>query len=489
MWYGLSTIAAKFLNYLLTPYLLLHFKNASFGEISLLYAAIPLLNVLFTYGMETAYFRFYNTHPEPKKVYSTISISLIGSTIFFTLMLLLFRHPFAALLNVQQHVDYVTVVALIIGVDALTAIPFARLRQLGKPKKYAFIRLCSIGVNIAATYFFISICPKWVAANPTGWTAGWYNANWGVGYVFLANLLASFSTLLLLWKEFSGFEKKFDNELWKTLMLYSMPLIVAGLGGMINETFDRILLAKLAPFPTSELRNGEVGIYSACYKLSMLITFSVQAFRMAAEPFFFKQAQDKNAPRTYARVMKFFVITLCIMFLSVVLFIDVWKYFITRHSMWVGLSVVPILLLANMFLGIYYSLSIWYKLGSKTTAGATITLIGAGITLLINFIFIPYYSYIASAWATFFCYGSMMVISYVWGQKNYRIPYAWKKLVAYMVIAVMLFGIHQLIKNWAPNIYVNLASAVILLAAYFSFVVKIEKKEFKKMPVIGKFVR
>jgi O-antigen/teichoic acid export membrane protein len=489
MWYGLSSIAARFLNYLMTPYLTAVFTAAIYGEISLLYAAIPLLNILFTYGMETAYFRFYNNYTDKKAVYNTISISLIASTIILTGLLLLFKHPLAQLLNVNKHEDYITIVALIIGFDALAAIPFARLRQLGKPKKYAFIRLMSILINITAVYFFISVCPKWIAESRHGFTSTWYNTAWGVGYVFVANLIASMFTLVFLWKEWLGFDWKFDKNLWKTLMLYSMPLIIAGLGGMINETFDRIMVGKLAPFPTEELRNAQVGIYSACYKLSMLITFSVQAFRMAAEPFFFKQAQDKNAPRTYARVMKFFVVTLCIMFLGVVLFVDVWKYMIGRHSMWVGLPVVPILLLANMFLGIYYSLSIWYKLGNKTKAGATITLIGAAITLLINFIFIPFFSYMASAWATFFCYGSMMVISFVWGQKEYRIPYAWKKLVAFMVIAVLVYWLHNGIDYLLPNKYFNFLSGLLLLAVYCFFIFKVEKKEFAKLPVVGKWVK
>lgn len=489
MWYGLSSIAARFINYLLTPYLTAVFTAAIYGEISLLYAAIPLLNILFTYGMETAYFRFYNNYEDKKAVYNTISISLIASSIILTGCLLLFKHSLAQLLSIIKHEDYIVVVAFIIGFDALAAIPFARLRQLGKPKKYAFIRLMNILVNIAAVYFFISVCPKWIAKNPRGFTATWYNKEWGVGYVFIANLIASISTLLLLWKEWLGFDWKFDKVLWKTLMLYSLPLIIAGLGGMINETFDRIMVAKLAPFPTEELRNAQVGIYSACYKLSMLITFSVQAFRMAAEPFFFKQAQDKNAPRTYARVMKFFVITLSVMFLCVVLFVDIWKYMIGRHSMWVGLPVVPILLLANMFLGIYYNLSIWYKLGNKTKAGATITLIGAAITLLINFIFIPHFSYMASAWATFFCYGSMMVISFVWGQKEYRIPYAWKKLVAFVVIAVLVYWLHNAVNYFVPNKYVSFLSRIVLLGIYCFFIFKVEKKEFAKLPVVGKWVK
>ncbi|HXB91665.1 MAG TPA: oligosaccharide flippase family protein, partial [Puia sp.] len=227
---------------------------------------------------------------------------------------------------------------------------------------------------------------------------------------------------------------------------------------------------------------------SACYKLSILITLFVQAFRMGDEPFFFKQSIEANAPKVYARVMKFFVITICTMFLVVALFLDIWKEFIRNKSMWAGLKVVPILLLANMFLGIYYNLSIWYRLSKKTLPGAYITLIGAGITLLINYIFIPWFGYMASAWATFLCYGTMMVISFLWGQKVYPVPYAWKKLVAYMVIATLLYFVHHfLVRAW-PNTIFSLGLATFLTGAYTLFILRVERKEFQRLPYIGKYL-
>jgi O-antigen/teichoic acid export membrane protein len=266
-----------------------------------------------------------------------------------------------------------------------------------------------------------------------------------------------------------------------------LPLIIAGFGGMINETFDRIMLGWWAPVANVTAAKNEVAIYSGCYKLSILISLFIQAFRMGAEPFFFKQAEGENPQRTYARVMKFFVITISVMFLVVALYLDWWKYFLTKKTYWEGLKVVPILLLANMFLGIYYNLSIWYKLTHKTISGAYITIIGATITLVINYVFIPYYSYMACAWATFFCYGSMMVISYLWGQKAYRIPYAWKKLSAYMIIAVLLFFVHSVIIHFFNTRAVNIAAATFLLLIYLWFIMTIERKEFKKLPVIGRF--
>ena len=271
-------------------------------------------------------------------------------------------------------------------------------------------------------------------------------------------------------------------------MVYSLPLILAGFAGMINETFDRIMLLWWAPVSSAVAADYEVGIYSACYKLSILITLFIQAFRMGAEPFFFKQLEQQNPQRTYARVMKFFVITITIMFLVVAMYLNIWKYFI-NSKMWAGLKVVPILLLANMFLGIYYNLAIWYKITHKTMAGAYITLIGAAVTLIINFFFIPYFSYMACAWATFACYGSMMTVSFIWGQKEYRIPYAWKKLVAYMVIVVLLYWIHLgLTYLWSNNIF-NFTTATALLMAYLWFVGNVERKELSQLPLIGKFVK
>ncbi|MBI3883706.1 MAG: polysaccharide biosynthesis C-terminal domain-containing protein [Sphingobacteriales bacterium] len=271
------------------------------------------------------------------------------------------------------------------------------------------------------------------------------------------------------------------------MLIYSLPLIVAGMGGMINETFDRLMLRWWLP-GTVEFRESQVGIYNACYKLSILITLFIQAFRMGAEPFFFKQAEGQNPQKVYARVMKFFVIIIAIMFLVVALYLPIWKHFI-GPKYWAGLSVVPVLLLANMFLGIYYNLSIWYKLSNKTMSGAWITLIGAVITICINFTFIEHYSYMACAWATFTCYGSMMVISFVWGQKEYRIPYAWKKLVAYMVMAVLLFFAHNGVEHLWNNQWFSFITATVLLWMYLWFIGNIERKELPQLPFIGKFFK
>ena len=489
VWYGASSIAARFLNYLLTPYLTAKLTGPGYGDVSVIYAAIPFLNVLFTYGLETAYFRFSQKEEFKKDIYSTSSISIFISTIILTALLLLSHTTFAHWLKLDAHPEFITYSALIIAFDTLSTLPFARLRQRGRPKKFALIRILNIFITIGLTYFFISACPKIMAGDPTGFVAKHYIKNYGVGYVIIANLISSFITLVLLIKELFSFRWKFNVVVWRTIMIYSLPLIIAGFGGMINETFDRIMLLWWAPVHGMDAAKNEVGIYSACYKLSILITLFIQAFRFGAEPFFFKQSEGDNPQRVYARVMKFFVITITVMFLVVALYLDIWKYFIRNKTFWEGLKVVPILLLANMFLGIYYNLSIWYKLTHKTISGAYITLIGAVITLTINYIFIPYYSYMACAWATFFCYGSMMVISYVWGQKAYRIPYAWKKLSAYIIIVVLLFFLHKFIIYFFNNQAVNLSAATFLLLLYVVFVAGVEKKELNKLPVIGKLFK
>ena len=487
LWYGLSSIAARLINYLLTPYLTYKLSIEIYGEQSIIYSFIPFMNIIFIYGMETAFFRFSN-NKDQQQVYNATSISLIVSTIFLCTLLILFRMPIAMALQIDANPEYIILAAAIIGIDALCVIPFAKLRQENKPLKFAFIKIGGIFVVVFATYFFISICPNLVANNPTHWMAQYYRADWAVGYILLANLIQNIIVLLLLSKEFFGFEWKFNKALWKEIMVYSLPLIIVGFGGMINEVFDRLMLGWLAPVSSLKAAKTEVAIYSACYKLSILITLAVQAFRMGAEPFFFKQSQESNAPKIYARVMKLFVITLCFMFLMVVLYLDIWKQFIRNPNMWVGLQVVPILLLANMFLGIYYNLSVWYKLSNKTMAGALITIIGAAITLGINWFFIPYYSYLACAWATFSCYGIMMVISFVWGQKAYPIPYAWKKLIAYIIIVVAIFFIQKGLLYFYDPFWFKLSTGTLLLVVFTWFILLVEQKEFKRLPVIGKYI-
>jgi O-antigen/teichoic acid export membrane protein len=488
VWYGASSIFARLLNYLLTPYLTYKLSGSDYGEMSLVYAAIPFLNTIFLYGMETAYFRFIQKDEHRDRIYSTASISIFTTTLMLTGFMLLFNRPLAAFISIREHPEYVSMGAFIIALDALSALPFAKLRQEGRPRKFAAIRVSGILLNIGIVYFFLSVCPTILQKNPNSAIRLFYNKEFGVGYILVANLAQSLFQLIVLRKEMLGIRWSFDFRLWKEVMIYSLPITIAGFAGVINETFDRIMLGWWSPAATEKAAHFEVGTYSACYKLSILISLFVQAFRMGAEPFFFRQSRQEDAPRTYARVMKFFVITISVMFLIVALYLDIWKHFIQNRKMWTGLKVVPILLFANMFLGIYYNLSIWYKLSHRTSPGAYITLVGAAITLLVNYFFIPHFSYMACAWATFLCYGSMMLISYLWGQKEYPIPYATKKLLAYMIIVALLYFLHQaLTAVWTSGLF-SFTLATVMTAGYTFFLLQVEKKEFQKMPLISKLV-
>jgi O-antigen/teichoic acid export membrane protein len=489
-WYGLSSIAARFINYLLTPYLTYSslISKANYGQMNAIYAAIPLFNTIFAYGMETAYFRFMRKDTDHNAVNNTATISLLVSSVLLSAVLWMNQSWLGKIATVSEYPELVKLAIIIIFLDALNTIPFARLRYEGRPRQFALIQIANIVMTLVLTVFFLSYCPAKAKADSHSWAVVIYDPKTNpIVYVLLANAIASFFTLVFLAKRLFPKEWKFNFPLWKTMMAYALPILVAGMGGMINETFDRLMLGWWLP-NANGYADEQRGIYGACYKLSILITLFIQAFRMGAEPFFFKQAEGENPQKVYARVTKFFVITVAVMFLFVTLFLPIWKYFIDPKY-WEGLKVVPILLLANMCLGIYYNLSIWYKLTNKTIAGATITLIGTAITILINYFFIPKYSYVASAWATFLCYFSMMLISYLWGQKEYYVPYAWKKLLAYLVIALLLFFLHSGVTHFYNNIVFSLAFASVLILAFALFIVKIEKKEFEQLPYVGALVK
>jgi O-antigen/teichoic acid export membrane protein len=482
VWYGASSIFARFLFYLLTPYLTAKFRGTvEYGKMSLVFAVIPFLFTLIVFAFETAYFRFMQRNEYKQDVFNTLSTSLLLSTVSITGLTILFKNQIASFIGLSGHPEYITMCAFIIGFDALSALPFAKLRHDNRPKKFAAIRIASILINMALVYFFLTICPQVLNKDPNSILHFIYNPHYGVTYVLIANVAASLFQLVALSKELTSVKLSINKILWKEVMIYALPLTIAGFAGIINETFDRVMLQRWSPLK-GDAATFEVGVYSACYKLSILISLFIQAFRMGAEPFFFKQSTEANAPKVYARVMKFFVLTICFMFLFVALYLDLWKMlFIRDQKMWAGIKVVPILLLANMFLGIYINLSIWYRLSRKTTAGAYITLIGAGITIAVNFIFIPYFSYMACAWATFLCYGTMMVISYLWGQKSFPVPYAWKKLLAYMVIVVALYFMHRGITAIWHSSSLNYITATFFLALFGLFIFRVERKEFDNL--------
>ena len=386
--------------------------------------------------------------------------------------------------------EFIKWVIIIVALDTLSVMPFAKLRFEGRPRKFAAIKVLNILINIGFVVFFLVVCKNAHESNANNFFSTLYNPKINIGYVIIANLIASGITLLLLSKEIMQFRFRLSPGFWKKLMQYSWPLIIVGFGGIINETIDRIMLLKLYPGTTEEAFS-QSGIYSANYKLAIVIVLFIQAFRMGAEPFFFKQSTSDNAQRTYAKVMKFFVITCCFCFLGVTLFLDIWKYFMgTAHKeYYTGLKVVPLLMTAKIFLGIYYNLSIWYKLKDRNLTGAWITLGGAAITILFNWFFIPVLGYMACAIATVLCYGFMMVVSYSLGQKHYPVPYATKKILAYIAVCLLLFGIHQAFLLADLNHWINRGAAVLLIGLFSLLVFNVERKELQKLPVLGKFIK
>ena len=488
LWYGVPTIASRFIGYLMNLSLPLIFAQPSVtADLTQVYAIIPFLNVLFTYGLETAYFRF-SQDTDARKLYSTLSLSLIGSTIFFTALLFLFKDNIAGWASLDKHPEYISLMAGIIFFDAISTIAFARLRQENRPRRYAFARVAGVVVNVLVVILFLGIIPKYLQNHPYSFLQIIYNDEMGIGYYLIGNIAGSILVFILLRKEFRQIHFSFDSAIWKKVMHYSYPLIIVGMGGMVNDMLSRLIYQHVVDLPEAEAKH-QLGIFGNIYRLAVLITIMIQAFRMAAEPFFFNRSMEENPQRIYARIMKFFVIACCFMFLFISLYIDVFKWFFQaiHKPAWVeGLYIVPLLALGNIFLGIYYNLSIWYKLTHKNMLGAYITIGGAIITIVLNIILIPKYHYLGAAIATFFCYLFMMITSYTLGQKHYPVPYAKKKLVAYISLVVLIYLIHRgLVYLWDNN-WFNLGAATLLLLLFIIFIFKVERKEMERLRVAGK---
>ena len=457
--YGLSQIVGRFVNYLLVPLHTALFDTADFGINTLMYSYVTFFNVLLTYGMETAFFRFSQKHDKPDQVYSTALTSLISSSLFFGLLFGVFSPQIASVINVPEHPEYVVYFTAIIALDAISAVPFAYLRQQNKALKFAIVKNINIFTNILLNLYFLLLCPY--VQNEDGTLLPLYNGTINIGYIFLANLIASIVTIPLLWKEILAIRNaSFNKTLWREMLIYGLPLMVVGFAGMINETLDRIIIS----FVYTDVQEGlrATGIYGANYKLSILMSLFIQAFRYAAEPFFFNHAKDNDKRHIYATVMNYFTLVCLALFLTVTLYIDVFKHFINNRY-WEGLHVVPILLIANMFLGMYYNFSIWYKLSDNTNKGAIISTTGAVITILANIILVPLLGYTGSAWATLICYISMAIICYAVGAKYYPIPYQIRRLLGYIGLALALF----LLSTYLPipvGLVKHTVNAILLLS-------------------------
>lgn len=488
LWYGVPNIASRFLGYLLSIQLFRWYGPAVTADITQVYALIPFLNILFTYGLETAYFRFAQQTDE-KRLFNTLHLSLIVSTILFSLALLWLAGPLSGYTALQDRPEYFRWMVYVLFFDTLATIPFARLRHQERPRKYALVKVLNVALYVALAYYWLLICPQRYAQNANDPFLLFFDPSMGIGYYIIANMAASALTLLLLLHEWKGFRLRFDTALWKEVMVYAFPLIIVGFGGMINEMLSRLVYSYVLHLPLVE-EKLQLGIFGASYKVAVLITIFIQVFKMAAEPFFFKQMDSANAPATYARVTKFFVIACCLMWLLIVFNLNLiaqLAYGKNYDQYIAGVHIIPILAMGSVFLGVYYNLSVWYKVTNRTWTGAWITLSGAVITIALNLWWIPRYGYAGSAWATFICYLFMMIISYVLGQRHYPVPYAWKKLTAYVVIAALLYIAHRYIAARISHAWFTYGLAMVLFAAYLLLLARVERKEMKLLPVVGRF--
>ena len=469
--YALSSIIGRLLNYLLVPlYTYVFADPADYGVVSELYAWVAFLIVLLTFGLETAYFRFLQESEDKDAPFSNAFFVVAGVCVLFFTVLLTFNNEIEQLLILEGHNEYILLLGAIVCIDAITALPLAKLRAEEKAIQFAGIQFTSIGVNIILNLIFMLVL--FDKTRPEE----------GVLFILAANLCASVVKPLLLYNQFRRIKLVFDWTLAKTMLIYAAPLVIAGFAGIINETLDRILLKQIIYDPQNPSSFHEavaqVGIYSACYKLAMLVTILLQAYRYAAEPFFFSQMKNEDRNKIYVNVMNLFIAVVCLVFLVVSLNIEIFKHFIQNESYWAGLSVVPILLMANVFLGIYYNQSVWYKLSGKTQFGAYIAIGGALTTILINVIFIPTYGYLASAWATLIVYFLQMMASYFLGQRFYPIPYNQKKFALYIDVSLVLFFVGNLVQT-SSTIF-NLLFNNILIATFIMLVYFLERKALIK---------
>jgi len=460
--YGLSSIVGRFLSYLLVPLYTGIFKPGEYGVSTLFYAYASFLGVLFSYGMETAFFRYSQKTERKEEVFSTSMISLLCTSVVFGGFIALAAHPLAVWTHNSGREDLFKYLGVILAADGISVLPFAWLRQHGMAKKFVFLRMLNIITFIGLNLFFYK------AMNYTN-----------ISYMFIANLVASLIVLPFFGKEISMIKWGFNKKLWIQLFSYAFPIIFMGLAGMVNETIDRILLKELIPNQANA--EYQIGIYSANYKLAILITLFIQAFRFAAEPFFFSHMKRDDAKQTYAKVMNYFVIVCTILFLFVLFYLDILKYFIRKEEFWKGLKVVPILLFANIFLGIYYNLSVWYKLTNMNRMGALVSVIGALITLVLNYLLIPHFGYMGSAWATLICYASMVAISYLQGRRYYPVPYDLRKIGLLLGSMLFIYFVSQYTTAKIANLYLKLFINTLILFGYFVVILFLEFKGLKRI--------
>lgn len=460
------------LNVILVPIYTGVMAPGSYGQVVVIFAYFAIFNVFLAYGMETAFFRFYKEAQNRKHVVSTSLLSIFVSTIFFLVIGFLFQNTIAAFLEIS--IIYIGYVFWILALDAMVIIPFAWLRANEKPMRYAFVKILNVALNIGLNLFFLILLPNLVNGDRQVVLESMYIPDFEVTYILISNLIASGITLVLMLRVYIRRPYIFDWALWKRMLTYAMPVMVAGIAFTVNEVLDKILLEKLLP---NNIASEEVGKYGACIKLAVFMTLFATAFRMGIEPFFFSHSETKNPQKAYAQITNYFVVLGSIILLGVVVFADVLKVlFVRDEAYWEAMPVVPIILLASFCLGIYHNLSVWYKITDRTKFGAYISMIGAVLTIVINLVFIPHFGYMASAVATLVAYGTMMLLSFALGRMYYPIPYNFRKIIFYLGISILFSFVSFYIFD--RNLYAGLPLFLIFLGLVYRLEIDNLRKVF-----------
>ena len=486
--YGVSSIVGKFLNWLLVPLYTYVLKQSSdYGIVTNLYAWTALLLVILTYGMETGFFSFANRDGHnPKTVYSTTLISLFTTSLLFALCCVFFRNPIASALGYADHAEFIAMLGIVVAQDAFASIPFAWLRYKKLPMRFAALKLLFVFLNIAFNLFFLVICPK-LAGH--AWIDSWYNADYGVGWVFVANILATTIQTLCLTPAIiecraGTKDSAFDFALLRKMLRYSLPLLVLGVAGIMNQTLDRIIF----PFLYSgEDAQAQLGIYGACFKVAMVMMMFTQAFRYAYEPFVFSKHKDRESVAAYADAMKYYIIFSLLILIAMIVWLPLLRHIIAP-TYWEGLRVVPIVLWTYVFQGIYFNLSFWYKLSDKTRFGAYFSLLGLVITAVLQIIFVPHYSYMASAASNTISYFIIMLLSYFIGQHYLPIPYDLKSIGGYTLLTIVIIALYHTFAHFVTPTWAQMLFGTILLCVYAAILIK---KDFplSGLPVVGKYFK
>lgn len=474
--YGISSIVGRFLNWMLVPLYTVCFAVAEYGVVTYVYSVVALAMVILVYGLETGFFRFANHErwADPKEVYSTTLISLIATSSLFVVLVGAFIGPVSGWMECAAHPEYVMIMAVCVALDAVMTIPYSYLRYQRRAMRFACLRLINIGLNIGLNLFFILLCPWLMRVWPR--SVNWfYDPGFGIGYIFLANLIASAVNLLMFIPELHGFPYRFNLKLWKEIMAYSLPLLVLGVAGIMNQTIDKILYPDLVSDPADAMYG--LGIYGANYKIAVILLVFLQAFRFAYEPFIFSRNKQEGGTRmqAYRDAMKYFVIFALFIFLGVMFYLGIIRYFISPRY-FSGLKVVPVVMLAEFFFGIFFNLSIWYKLTDRTMYGAWFSILGLCITVVLNIVLVPRISYMGCAVAALCSYGTMMVVSYLIGQRKYPIGYPVGRIGLYFLIAAAMYaaGVWLLPMLGLGDIVDGIIRAA-LLVLYVGFAMRIEK--------------